>query len=280
MVSNRKTSSGTVVFLAVLIGIAVFSGCGDDETTTDPGPGTGTAMPRNTSIIFLHHSTGGVIWNGGVATAITTYNAVHNKEYSITELAYPDAPYPWANYPYDYWHLWVEDGGRATAEGVATLASFTSSYNVVVFKHCFPVSGIGPDSGNPDISSESKTIENYKLQYEGLKTRLHEFPNNRFVIWTGAALVASASTAESGQRARRFFTWVKDEWDEPGDNIFVWDFYELETQGDNFLLDRLSAGSGNSHPNSTFARVVAPDFVQRLIDVIEGRGETGSLTGE
>jgi hypothetical protein len=40
----------------------------------------------------------------------------------------------------------------------------------VVFKHCFPVSGIDIDTGSPDITSEARTIENYELQYAAIKT--------------------------------------------------------------------------------------------------------------
>ena len=236
-------------------------------------------MATDASVVFLHHSTGGVIWGGGVQQAIQDHNAANSTTYSIEEEAYPNSPYPWANYPYDYWHLWVEGGGQATAEGVPTLESYTSAYDVVVFKHCYPVSGISADTGSPDISSEAKTIENYKLQYDALKTRLYDFPDNRFIVWTGAALVEASSSAEQGQRAREFFTWVKQEWDEPGDNIFVWDFFELETEGGNFLLNTHASSPSDSHPNDTFAQTVAPFFATRIVDVIEGRGDTGSLTG-
>jgi len=193
---------------------------------------------------------------------------------------YPDAPYPWANYPYDYWHLWVEGGtGQAASKGVPTLESFTDAYDVVVFKHCFPVSNIASDTGNPDIGSGNKTIENYKLQYNAIRDRLRTFSKNRFIVWTGAALVKGASNAGNGQRAREFFTWVKQEWDEPGDNIFVWDFFELQTEGGDFLLDKYAAGAGDSHPSPAFAQTVAPYFAQRIIDVIEGRGDIASISG-
>lgn len=267
------------VALATAICLLALPGCSSDDNDITNSDG-GDVLPKDVSVLFLHHSVGGVIWNGGVSAAIDSYNSLNDKNYTITELAYPDSPYPWDNYPYDYWHLWVEGGGQAAVEGLATLESFTTNYDVVVFKHCFPVSGINADTGSPDISSSVKTIENYQLQYAALKERLHQFPDNRFIIWTGAALVESASSVEAGQRARQFFDWVKQQWDESDDNIFVWDFYELETEGGNFLLDQYSAGAGDSHPSSTFAQTVAPFFVQRIIDVIEGNGDSSSLTGQ
>ena len=60
-------------------------------------------------IIYLHHSTGGVIWDGGVEDRLNAYNTAHGTQYQITEANYPngDHGYPWDNYPYDYWNLWV-----------------------------------------------------------------------------------------------------------------------------------------------------------------------------
>ena len=274
---TTSTSSGT--------GGTTSGGGGAGGTTSSGGGGGGVAgaMPTNSEVVFLHHSTGGVIWGGGVDTAITAYNTANTTTYNVTQVAYPDSPYPWANYPYDYWHLWIDGGGQAGIgqwAGVPTLTSFTDVNQVVVFKHCYPVSDIGANTGSPDVSSSSKTIQNYQLQYNALRDHLLTFSSNRFIVWTGAARVEASSSTADGQRARQFFAWVKDVWDVPGDNIYVWDFYELETEGGNFLLDQYSAGSGDSHPSSAFAQTVAPFFAQRIIDVIEGRGDIGSLTGE
>jgi hypothetical protein len=107
---------------------------------------------------------------------------------------------------------------------------------------------------------------------------MHSFPNTRFIVWTGAARKAAETDADSAARARAFFTWVKTVWDEPGDNIFIWDFYELETEGTNYMLDA-HAEAADSHPNSAFGSTVAPYLGQRIVDVIEGRGDSGSLTG-
>ncbi len=268
---KKNLVSRLLVALTVVVAVFLFFGCNAEDLVVPPAPQD--PLTNSAQVIFLHHSTGNVIWNGGVADAIDAYNAASGKDYHVTELAYPNTPYPWENYPYDYWHLWVQDGGKAAEEGVPTLESFVDGYDVVVFKHCFPVSAISADTGNPDISSSARRLENYKLQYEALKNRLHQFPDTRFIVWTGAALVASASSPEMGQRSREFFTWVKNEWDEPGDNIFIWDFYELETEGGDFLKDDYSAGGGDSHPNATFAQVVAPLFAERIVEVIEGRAD-------
>jgi hypothetical protein len=237
-------------------------------------------MGTNAKIIFLHHSTGGVIWNGGVATSIANYNSAHSTNYKITALDFPSSNYPqpggWQNYPYDYWNIWVHGGGGSEP----TLETLTAQYDVIVWKHCYPVSSIGADSGSANVASSTQTLQNYKAQYAALKEKMLKFPNKRFIVWTGSALIQSATNSADADRAQAFATWVKTEWDVPGDNIFVWDFRQLETDGENggrYLLSKYSAG--DSHPNSTLANKIAPWFAQRIVDVIEGRGDSGSITG-
>lgn len=244
--------------------------------TTQAPPPTSTVR-----ILYLHHSTGGVVWNGGAHTVpkeVDAYNTANGTHYTITELAYPTNGYPWENYPYDYWNLWVNHAGTSTALGEPNLDMLAQNYDVIVFKHCFPVSGIGADSGAASVSSSTKSLQNYYLQYAALKTRMLQFPGKKFLVWTGAALRESETTPEQAARAKTFFDWVKASWDQPGDNIFVWDFYSLETEGTLYLT--VANASTDSHPNSAFADRVAPYFVKRLVDVIEGRGDSGSITGQ
>ena len=107
----------------------------------------------------------------------------------------------------------------------------TKDYNVIIFKHCFPVSRISEDTGNPDINSDDKRIENYKLQYDALKKKMHEFPNNKFIVWTPAVCTKNQMTEDEAKELNNFYKWMIDEWDEKGDNIFIWDFYKYETEG-------------------------------------------------
>ena len=231
-------------------------------------------MSSSAKVIYLHHSTGGVIWGGGVDTTIANYNTNHGTKYSITQTEFPkSSPYGWNNYPYDYWNIWVNHAGSSAYMEEPTLEMLTQTYDVIVWKHCFPVSNVAADTGSPDITSSVKSEENYKLQYNALKAKMHEFPNKRFIVWTGAALVESATNAAEAGRARDFANWVKATWDEPGDNIYVWDFRNLETGGGLYLLPENAESTSDSHPNSTFAASAAPLIGQRIIDVIEGRGD-------
>jgi hypothetical protein len=238
----------------------------------EPPAGSGT------KVIFLHHSTGQNIWNGGVEQWFEEYNASSEHKIHVVEQAFPaSAPYGWHNYPCDYWNIWVKNAGAKPYKKEPTLEMLTDKYDIVVFKHCFPVCKIKEDTGNPDISSSEKRVENYKLQYEALKKKMSEFPNTRFIVWTGAALVEAATTQAEAERARTFFEWVKNEWDQPDDNIFIWDFYELETEGGLYLKPEYAKGPRDSHPNEMFSAKAASELSKAIIEV--GTGEKVSENG-
>ena len=259
--------------LAAITGMAAAQPKQEQPTEKPKGP------PTKAKILFLHHSTGECVWNGGAVEWFEKYNKANKTEYDIAEQAFPkDDPYGWNNYPYDYWNIWVKNAGSKPYKGEPTLEMLTPKYDVIVFKHCFPVSAVEEDTGKGDVSSEDKRAENYKLQYEALKKKLREFPKTKFILWTGAALVKGETDEDSAKRAKAFFQWVREKWDEPGDNIFIWDFRELETEGGLYL--KSSYAAGDSHPNEKFSKQVAPLFCQRVVDVIRGAGDTTSINGK
>lgn len=258
------------------------------------------------NIIYLHHSTGGVIWQGRTSSLVTKaarkisgrlanilgskaelpslfekYNKEHNTDYLIKELIFPKAaPYGWNNFPYDYYNIWVKNAGGDPFMEEPTLEMLTKEYQVIIFKHCFPASNIQADQDTADINSDIKTISNYKLQYAALRNKLHEFPDTKFILFTGAALVKSGVTEDEAIRAKEFFTWVTDEWDQEGDNIYLWDFYKLQTEGGLYFRDVDAASSNDSHPNEVFAGKVVLLLFNRIIDIIENKGIRTQLTGE
>jgi len=258
------------------------------------------------NIIFLHHSTGRLIWQGGQASLfakavrkinqdlantvtrqarlpelLDRYNSQNNKNYTIREMNFPKAsPYGWHNYPYDYYNIWVKNTGPEKFMEEPTLEMLTQNYQVIIFKHCFPVSNIQPDKDDADINSDYRSLANYKLQYDALKDKLHEFPDTKFIIFTGAALEKNSVMEDEARRAKEFFSWVINEWDVPNDNIHLWDLYTLETEGGLYLKDEYTTSPGDSHPNNMFASKASELLFNRIIDVIENNGEKTRLTGE
>jgi hypothetical protein len=279
------------VFLASL---ALLAGAPAACEVNGIGSGQGPEGER-VKIIFLHHSTGENVWKGGVPRLFEKYNLENGTDYRIEERIFPKkSPYGWNNYPYDYWKIWVENSGADPYLEEPTLEILTGEYDVIIFKHCFPVSDVLPDTGDPDISSPEKRLENYRLQYEALKKKMRGFPDTKFIIWTSAPRVENTSLKtriaeffrrrspqkENAARSREFVEWVRSQWDEPGDNIFVWDFFELATGGGNFIKKEYAEAPGNSHPNGPFSQKAAAAFCGRIVDVIEGRGDAGPVTGE
>ena len=258
------------------------------------------------NIVFLHHSTGEIIWNGAppniiqrVAKKISdrfenviSKNAMlpsliskHNKEnsthYSIKAIEFPKIkPYGWNNNPYDYYNIWVKHAGKEPYLKEPTLEILTEEYQVIIFKHCFPVSNIQADKDSSDINSNYRSLTNYQLQYLALREKMNSFPETKFILFTGAAQVRSNIKVDEAERAKEFFNWVINEWDIQNDNVYVWDLYELETEGGLYLKDDYAASSHDSHPNEIFAQRVTKLLFNRIVDIIENRGEYTSLTGE
>jgi hypothetical protein len=247
----------------------------------------GSNQKEMKKIVFLHHSVGNCIWvgntnkytykltkKGDVQKFFKDYNYKNKTNYNITELTFPkETPYGWNNYPYDYYNIWVKNAGENPYMEEPTLEILTKQYEVIIFKHCYPGSKISKDTGTANIDSYEKTVENFKLQYNALKEKMHKFPDNKFIVWTPAVSVKNQITEEEAKRTYEFYRWIIDDWDEKGDNIFIWDFYKYETEGGLYLPDRNAYSPDNSHPNKEFSARVAPLFCKYIIDVIKTASE-------
>ena len=238
-------------------------------TTNENNKAKPSQESNNVRIVFLHHSTGGRIWDGGVPQLIKEYNLNNGTNYQISEQCYPstEGGYPWSNYPYDYYNLWVKHTGDSQDRKELNLDQIAANYDVIIFKHCFPVSEIKADRGKPDINSNRKSLENYKLQYNTLKDRMLQFPDKKFIVWTGAALSEDSTTPEQAKRSKEWTNWIRNEWDKTGDNIFIFDFEQLEAEGGLYL--KYPSQNKDSHPDTNFSKTAASEFVKKIIEVIQ-----------
>ncbi|MFZ5940870.1 MAG: hypothetical protein ACOYXB_09865 [Bacteroidota bacterium] len=269
-----KTITGIIFLTAVFM----FSACKPVQKEL-------TYESPDMKIIFLHHSTGQNVWYGDVKQGqrfsfkeqtcmvprlLKEYNDQSGRKISIEERAFPSGdPYKWKNYPFDYYNIWVKNAGPKPFMEEPTLEMLTPDYDVIVFKFCFPYSNILADDGQADINSEKKTLANYQLQYEALKEKMHSFPETRFIVWTGAALVENQTNEENAGRAVEMADWVKNTWDEEGDNITIFDFRSIETEGGLYLKPEYAVGPDDSHPNMTLSARAAELFVAELINITE-----------
>jgi hypothetical protein len=273
--------------IILLMTLGLVNGC---SSNTEKSPVDGTIH-----ILFLHHSVGQCIWDGkhnligkflkkykhsALKEDITTYDEKSGHHYVISEQTFPKlSPYGWNNFPYDYYNIWVKHAGEKPFMEEPTLEMLSKQYQVIIWKHCFPVSDMKEDISPSNIDSPVKRIENYKLQYLALRDKMHQFPGVKFIVWTGAAQVKDETNEMDAKRAQDFFNWVKNEWDVPEDNIFVWDFRDLETEGGLYLLSKNAQDENNSHPNEQFSEQAAKLLSQRITDVIENEGSKTLLTG-
>lgn len=265
------------IFSVVLAGV-LFNSCSDSEKSSQK-------TTEHEKVIFLHHSTGGIIWRVennilakvkrklgieiGLPVWFDKYNERNGTNYELTHLEYPKwEPYGWNNFPYDYYNIWVKNGDKDYYKEEPTLKTLTKEYDLIIFKHCFPASDIVFE-GEPDIDSDVKMVDNYKLQYEALKNKMYEYPDTKFLLWTPPARTKAETTPEAASAATDFSHWVMEEWDQPGDNIFIWDFRTLETEGGDYLLPQNAKGEKNSHPSYSFAKRIYPLFANRIVEVLE-----------
>lgn len=241
------------------------------------------AYSQENKAIFLHHSTGGaVFYDGQVAEWIADFNTSNGTNYEVTERNFPESPWPWANYPYDFWKLWVDGSCDNSDPDIECLESLATKYELIIFKHCFPGAEIGEDTGTPSISSSDQRLENYKLQYRALRSLMDGMPNTKFMIWTLAPLHRLATSTESAARANEFVNWVKTDFltedAKSHPNIFIFDFYgavaELNANpanGVQFCLkyDYEGSHTGNdSHPNSTANEYAGPLFARAIVNAL------------
>jgi len=253
----------------------------------------GAARAQDTKIVFLHHSTGGLIYNDGkVAKLIQEYNQKNGVNYSISEKNFPDKPYVWANYPFDYWNIWIngycgKQKQSPNYPSVACLEDICSANNVIILKHCYPGADILEDTGTPAVNASRKSLENYKMQYRALREKFREFPNNDFIIWTLAPRhrLDANSPANAG-RAKEFVDWVKNEWlTEEGktyQNIHIFDYFSLSAEMQptsappripytlKYEYER-AHDQDDSHPNKLASEEIGPQFFQFIINTINKR---------
>lgn len=230
-------------------------------------------------VIFLHHSTGDNVYNeGNVASLMDSYNKANRKSLVITERSYPNDPWPWSNYPYDYWKLWIGGSCNPSDPDIECMNTLASKYDMVILKHCFPGADILPNTGKPDVNSDVKTLENYQEQYRALRSLFDSYPRTKFMIWTLTPLHHLDTSPENARRAYEFVKWVNKEWlTEDGKshpNIVIFDFYSLiaELNGSQANSVRYclkydfekSHTDSDSHPNVAANQYVGPIFVKAI----------------
>ena len=163
MKSGVKILIGVIIIIAmatIVLGYESFISKWFSKDACDPVL-KNVDSGNGTKIIFLHHSTGRNIWDGGVQEWFNDYNKTSKVNYLIVEQVFPKTDSnDGGNYPFDYWNIWVNHAGEEPYKEEPTLEMISKKYDAVVLKHCFPVGDIREDTGEPDVASDVKSLEN------------------------------------------------------------------------------------------------------------------------
>lgn len=239
---------------------------------------------------FLHHSTGGNIWGpNGSSTSIPQQIAIYNTNHGYTGtdvVAMSEQWWPEGNSnEWEYWHQ-IFDNQIPDAN----IELIMANNKIVVVKSCFPSSEMtGPGQASDTLNYSIKSDYNYKWHWRFMVNFMAQHPENFFVIWTNAPLVAGATNASSASYSKSFCAWAKNTLAQGLDpmigdfpaNIFVFDYFSKLTDANGYQLLQYSVSNSDSHPNSTATALIAPQFVSEIFDAAyayEQSSETLSIT--
>jgi hypothetical protein len=169
---------------------------------------------------------------------------------------------------------------------------------VVAFKSCYPNSKmVGDGTGEGDPAVPELTVANAKAALRALLPLFREHPDTLFVYFTAPPVAPGLHSdpawkwiakrvlgrgmtperlRESGLRARSFNDWVKspDGWlgGYEGNNVVVFDYYDILTGGRSGLLAYPTGNGYDSHPSAEGQRRAAEAFVPFLNRAVRRAG--------
>lgn len=251
---------------------------------TGGGGGTGGQTGGGKRVLFLHHSTGAKILGGGVTAAYKKLRAddtFSDELYPTNKYGGTEDPNLWVNGPQEYDYLWAgtdPSNPGARHRNQKSLDDLVGAADIIILKHCFTTGDMDADQPSSPYDFHRR-LTNFKTAYTNLKKKLTEdkYKKTKFIFWT----IPPRSNKTQSADNETFRKWVLNDWDEKGDNIFVFDYRHLVTQGKN---DKMPGGftTDGGHPSTTMAKAAAPCFAQRVADVANGDGDKAGahrLTG-
>lgn len=169
---------------------------------------------------------------------------------------------------------------------------------IVAFKSCYPNSELVAEGTAPgDPSVPELTVENAKAALRALLPSFAEHPDTLFVYftappvaprlhpdpawkWIAKRVLGRGMTPErlraSAERALAFNDWVRspDGWlaDYAGDNVVVFDYFSVLTNGNGGLLAYPTGNGYDSHPSAEGQRRAAEAFVPFLNRAVRRAG--------
>lgn len=255
------------------------------------------------NLIFIHHSCGENWLNSGLETTlegkayITDVNEIYYGTTVPADSGRPDSLGDTEGDQTDMCH-WVQwfndylDGIKAQGSG---------SNTIVMFKSCYPASGIGSDGTEPgDPFSSSKTLVNYKAvyrhfsgsgntysymsnTYQPLEDIFAAHPEVLFIPVTAPSLVPNDTNADHADRARVWNNYLKTDWlssyntaHPTLNNVAVFDWFDVLAYANdyagadrNMTKSEYRSSESDSHPNGTANTATTAVFASNPVNFID-----------
>jgi len=217
-------------------------------------------------MVFLHHSVGqGILNQGGLRNKLLDMGIL------VKSATYGDDI--GEDTDMNHWVVKFEE----RMNDVFAFSSHGNQYradgktnDVVMFKSCFPNSGIVGEGELPgDPTSPERTMANYKATFERLKPQMAQYPNKLFIYLTAPPQVPEVTTPDKAQRAREFNDWLLKEFQpqyasETGnDNFYVFDLFGVLANDQGYLKEAYRVPKhGDCHPNKKGSEAASAALLQ------------------
>lgn len=244
--------------LAAAVGVALMAlSCKtrvpEDYTSLVRDPGVNPGKPSKAlSMVWLHHSTGDVLLEGGLLDALRADGVVfHDINYGEAVVDgyvigdhtdIPDWPKTFNTPSYfEVVKKWERTDGQ---------------HDIVMFKSCYP---------NSNIKS-GEMLEQYKQHFNALLPAFRAHPDILFIGMSTPPLVKADTTPEAAKLAREWSRWLLNEYAHDVKNVKIFDLFDAlaiaaDKQDANTLVPQFSSGRTDSHPSPEGARAVTRLFI-------------------
>jgi hypothetical protein len=231
-------------------------------------------------IIFLHHSTGqNLIDGGGVREGLTALGYLFfDHGYNGEGLRLADGV--WSGESFNVPDDNTDPDGFAAIfsqpyhDPPDNAFSHLMQYDVILFKSCFPTSNIADDG----------QLMDYQNYYLSIRDTIDQYPQKLFVVVTPPPQVPNNSNPDEGRRARAFASWLtSSEFLEGHPNLVTFDFFNLLAGEDNFLKPSYRVDEWDAHPNDLANQQIGPilvDFLDSAIHAYFGEGRLPDYAAE
>jgi hypothetical protein len=231
-------------------------------------------------VLFIHHSTGGLLLRFGQIRKQLMARAPHIELWDHAYNLYPSliasrllGPITYRtglsdsrghmigkdfditisnNSPKEYAEIFARPASDSTLKQIL-------AFDLVIFKNCFPTSQITSDG----------QLSDYKLYYTMIFKSLSKY-SNKFIVFTPPPLRKEMTTASASTRAQGLSAWLKQQENRLAVNVSVFDFFDLLSDKEGENANRLkreycSIIPFDSHPNIRANQTIGPLFVNAIV---------------